>query len=406
MKKLFKITVGIALLLSLQNIYAGPYVILVSFDGFRWDYLNRRITPTLLDISTKGTRALSLRPSFPSKTFPNHYSIVTGMYPENHGIIANNFIDPQTGERYNISDTVSKWDEKWYMGEAFWETAEKNGLKSASIFWPGSEIRGAGKHPEYFKYYNSRMPYTDRIDTLLAWLTLPSSNRPHFLSLYFEYTDTYGHRFGPNSSEVNEAIRKSDSAAAYLVKRLTEISMIDSVDLIIVSDHGMTETSPERIINVEEILEGYNCDLYDSGPVMRVHPSAGDVKKVYEHLKGNASHFKVYTKDNIPSFYHYSKGLLTPPITVIADPGWSLLDNKGIDRSAKYFSGGNHGYEKDFLDMNGIFIASGPSFKSCYQTGTLWNIDIYPLLAKLFDIKPNKNIDGNLERIEFILKGR
>lgn len=405
-RKKFLILIGIFLLVFLQSIYSKPYVILVSFDGFRWDYINRDITPTLQSIIDEGVHAISQRPAFPSKTFPNHYSIITGMYTERHGIIANYFVNQETGETYSISDTNSKWDSKWYHGEPFWETAKKSGIKTASIFWPASELRGDKNQPDYFKFYDRNMRYKDRVDTLISWLHKPLNERPRFLSLYFSETDSYGHKFGPNSPEVNKSIKRLDDVTSYLLEELNHSGLLDSVDIILVSDHGMTETSTDRIINLEELLAGFDCKLYDSGPVVRIETGTNEINKVYNKLKESSHHFRVYRKDELPSFYHYSKNPLISPLIVIADIGWSLVDNNGFRKSSEYFAKGNHGYEKDHLDMHGIFIAKGPSFKTGYKTGTIWNVDIYPLLAEIFGVEPNRQIDGKLERIEFLLKGK
>jgi len=265
MKRLFKVLLFV-IFLSI-NSYAdkNSYVILVSFDGFRWDYLNRGLTPNLDKIANEGVRALSLRPCFPSKTFPNHISIATGMFPQNHGIISNDFENPFTKEEYGMRTTGSKW----YNGEFIWETLNRNNIRTASYFWPGSEITYSERRPNIYKSYEHKFPYYKRIDSLIAWLSLPEEKRPHFLTVYFDATDTYGHKYGPNSVEVNNTIKSLDSLTGYLVKRLKEINMADSVNLIFVSDHGMTEISKEKFINVEEMLKGFSVQLQNDGPVMR-----------------------------------------------------------------------------------------------------------------------------------------
>lgn len=377
-----------------------PYVILVSFDGFRWDYVNRNITPNIQKVIDEGTHALSLRPSFPSKTFPNHISIITGMYPEHHGIISNGFKNLKTGDTYRFENDYSQRESKWYLGEAFWETAEQNGIRTASHFWPGSTLNDETRRPTYFKYYDHYKPYKERIDTLVKWLQLQEEKRPHFLTVYFDETDTKGHIFGPNSPEINKSIRKCDSLIEYLNIGLENIGMRDSVNVIIVSDHGMTETSKDRVINIEEILNGYEYYYGDSGPFMLIQPKVDEVETVYNILKENEFHYKVYTKENIPSHYHYSDNELITDIILIADKGWYLAYQKDIDN---WKDGATHGYDNNLTDMHGIFIASGPSFKKNYKTGTVLNIDIYPLLCEIYGIQPNKNIDGKLERISFLL---
>ena len=216
------------LLISSFLAQSSPYVLLVSFDGFRWDYLNRDITPNLDAVIDNGVRASSLQPSFPTKTFPNHLSIVTGMYPENHGIIFNRFEDIETKKIYQLSDTSAVRNPIWYKGEAFWTTAEKNDITTASFFWPGSELTDKSRRPTYFKHYEHNQPYRERIDGVIDWLQLPQNERPHFITLYFHDTDSFGHEFGPNSTEINTSIQRIDSLVGYLNNELSKIGMKDS----------------------------------------------------------------------------------------------------------------------------------------------------------------------------------
>ncbi|MGE5682550.1 MAG: ectonucleotide pyrophosphatase/phosphodiesterase [Bacillota bacterium] len=388
------------LLVAQQN---KPYLILVSFDAFRWDYPQRGITPNLDFIKNNGVSALSLRPAFPSKTFPNHQSIITGMYPAHHGIIHNDFTDPFTKEKYKISDSLAVSDPKWYLGEAFWETCERQGIKTASYFWPGSELNLPYRRPTYFQHYEHKRNYYTIINGVVDWLKLPYKDRPHFITTYIHETDDMGHKFGPNSPQANQAIQLEDSLIGYLFNKLKDADMLDSTNIIILSDHGMTEVSKEKLINIEEII-GPDNKMDGEGPVMMIEPNGGDVQQVYNILKANENHFKVFTRNNIPDYYEFSDHPFIYSIIVVADPGWTLVDNKSKISVMKYTRGGNHGYDKDFIDMHGIFFAYGPAFKQAYRTGTLWNIDVYPLLCKIFGIVPRSNIDGKFERIGFILK--
>ena len=381
-----------------------PYVLLVSFDGFRWDYLNRAITPNLDKVIDNGVRASSLMPVTPTKTFPNHYSIISGMYAENHGIIFNAFEDEHTSEYYRIGDTSAVRNPKWYRGEAFWETAERNEITTASYFWPGSEMNDPERRPTYFKRYKHNEPYKNRIDGVINWLQLPDKDRPHFITLYFHDTDTYGQHYGPNSRELNQSIQRLDSLVGYLNEELRTIGMIDSVNIIYVSDHGMTEIDTSRIINIENILVGLDYKFGGSKPLAMIEPQASDYDSVYTRLRKNEFHYKVYKKENIPDHFHFKNNDNIFSIILTADIGWSLVNDKQLANMKKYDDKGNHGYEKESLDMHGIFIAKGSNFKRNYKTGTIWNIDINPLLCKIFNIYPNPEIDGKLERIEFLLK--
>lgn len=388
-------------LLLINSIYSQPkpYVILVSFDGFRWDYLKREITPNLEKIRENGVSALSLRPTFPSKTFPNHLSIITGMYPAHHGIIANTFGNPFNKTIYRMGDTNAVRNGRWYLGEAFWETAERQGIITASYFWPGSEILIPYRRPTYYEQYEHERPYEKRVEDVIDWLKLPVEKRPHFITVYFHETDTQAHKFGPDSPETNQAIKTLDNIAGLLFQKLDEIKMRDSVNVIFVSDHGMTEVSQERTINIEKIAGSPDCKFFDGGPIMFVEPKKEKVNEVFSILKKNENHYKVYLRNEVPEYFHFNDHPFISQIVVVADLGWTVLSNKKSDWEGK----GNHGYDNNQLDMHGIFLAVGPNFKKNYHTGTIWNIDIYPLLCKIFEIFPRTNIDGKLDRIEFIL---
>lgn len=403
-KKYFSAIILILIFVLPAFAQSKPYVILISFDGCRWDYLDRGITPNLQFIKDNGVSALSLRPCFPSKTFPNHYAIVTGMHPENHGIIANNFIDPFTKEKYSLNDTAQVRKSRWYKGEAIWETARRQGVITASYFWPGSEADIEYRRPNYFVRYEHTRAYELRIKGVLDWMKLPDTVRPHFITLYFDAADTYGHKFGPDSEELNNTLMNLDRLVGNLLNGLNEIGLRDSTDLIFVSDHGMTEVTEERIIDIERLLPNYDCKFFDNGPLMFIFPKDEEKDFVYNELKNLQQNFKVYRKSELPEFYHFSHNSFVPDILIIADPGWTLISNKEEGWIKSYNSKGNHGYDPNFLDMQGIFLAIGPSFKKGYRTGTINNIDIYPLLAKILNVVPNNNIDGKLERIQFLLK--
>jgi ectonucleotide pyrophosphatase/phosphodiesterase family member 5 len=399
MMKKYLFIISLFILGTLNFAQTKPYVILISFDGFRWDYLNRGISPNLEKIKESGVSALSLRPSYPSKTFPNHLSIITGMYPAHHGIIANSILNPFKQTIYRMRDTNAVRDGRWYLGEAFWETAERQGITTASYFWPGSELLLSYRRPTYYEPYAHTRPYEQRVDGIIKWLQLPSEERPHFMTLYFHETDTQAHNFGPDSPEADEAIKRLDGITGYLLNKLDAINMIDSVNLIFVSDHGMTEVSNEKTVNIEKIVGSKECKFFDAGAIMFVTPEKEKITDIYEILKKNESHYKVYYRDEVPEYYHFNDHPFIAPIVIVVDLGWSAVTNKKSERDEK----GNHGYDNNQLDMHGIFLAIGPNFKKNYHTGTLWNIDIYPLLCKIFGIYPRANTDGKIERIGFIL---
>lgn len=388
------------LFITAQIFAAKPYVILVSFDGFRWDYVDRNITPNIQKMIDEGVHALSLRPSFPSKTFPNHYSIITGMYPENHGIISNRFDNIHTGEDFNMRTTEGNW----WVGRAFWEAAENNGITTATYFWPGSRLDDPLRRPTYSKEYNHDKPYEERIDSLISWLQYPKEKRPNFLSIYFDETDTQGHRHGPNSKGINISIQRCDSLVKYLKNSLENIGLIDSVNILLTADHGMTEISKERTVNIEQMLAGLDYKATGGDPFMMIQPSEEDREEIHSRLAENQDHFRFYKREDVPDHYHFSNNGLIYDFVLIADLGWLIVKDRDLERWDEYASLGTHGYDNNELDMHGIFIASGPAFKNGYKTGTVWNIDIYPLLCEIFNIPQSKIIDGKLERISHVLK--
>jgi predicted AlkP superfamily pyrophosphatase or phosphodiesterase len=391
------------LYVSLTFSQPQPYVILISFDGFRWDYCNRGITPNIELLVKDGVKASSLQPVFPTKTFPNHYSIVTGLYPENHGIIFNEFHDPYTNSDYKIWDITEVRNSRWYRGEAIWETLKFEGVKSASYFWPGSGVDEELKRPDYLYYYVRKDPPINKVNAAIKWLQLPYNQRPHLLTLYFSTTDHAGHYFGPDSEGNNLIIASIDSTLGFMLSELEKIGMRDSVNIVLLSDHGMTEVSMDKAINIEEILTGYNCAYSNYGPVMMIEPAKSEVDEVYEILKKNANHFTVYRKGNIPEYLHFKNNPFISELILMADLGWSVVVDENLKRLKPETFNGNHGYDNIELDMHGFFIASGPVFKNNFSTGTLNCLDVYPLLCKIFNVTPNANIDGRLERIEFIL---
>jgi predicted AlkP superfamily pyrophosphatase or phosphodiesterase len=380
-----------------------PYVILISLDGFRWDYCNRGVTPNIDKLIENGVKASSLQPVFPTKTFPNHYSIVTGLYPENHGIIFNEFHDPYTNRFFAIWDSAEVRDAWWYRGEAIWETLTIEGIKSASYFWPGSGVDKEIKRPDYVYYYVPDDPPINKVIAAIDWLQFPYDKRPNLIKLYFSTTDGAGHYFGPVHKGMDLTIASIDSTLGLMLSGLENIGMRDSVNIILVSDHGITDVSTEKAINIEEMLTDYKCAYSNYGPVMMIEPNKDEIDEIYDILKKNENHFTVYRKENIPEYLHFKNNPYISELLLIAELGWSVYANKDLQWMKPKTFNGNHGYDNTELDMHGIFIASGPVFKTKFSTGTLNCLDIYPLLCKIFNVTPNANIDGRLDRIEFIL---
>lgn len=404
--KRIKIIIWILILISLGlSQQQKPYLIMISIDGFRYDYLDRGITPNLNQLANEGVRAWSLQPSYPSKTFPNHYTIITGMYPEHHGLILNFMKNPFTGEIFSLGKRDAVTNPKWYGAEPLWTTAEKQGIKTACFFWPGSEVDASYRRPSYFKYYDKNIPYETRVDSILYWISLPEKKRPHLLFLYFEFVDTRGHQYGPNSPEVNDEIKRVDMAIGNLVHRLKKLDYYDKINIIILSDHGMQELRPEKERNIylSKILPLDSVEVVGYGAISMIFPKNKTRINYYYHLlKEKQKHYRVYKREEVPDYLHFKHHPFIGPIVIIPDPGYEIESRPG--RKKKWSTKGDHGYDNTVLSMHGLFIANGPAFKNHLKTSTLLNIDIYPLACKVLNIMPNQPIDGRLERIEFILK--
>ena len=343
---------------------------------------------------------MSLRPSFPTKTFPNHYAIITGLEPDRNGIIDNTMIDPESGEIFKYTDTLAVRNPKWYYGEPLWTTLRKNDIRTASVFWPGSEVTDAVKRPDYYLNYDHEMPYQKRIDQVINWLRLPEDRRPHFMTVYFSATDDIGHKFGPNSSQADSAIALLDNCFGALLQAINSLDIGEQINIILLSDHGMSAVTSEEIINIDNILTGESYTTWLSGPLMMIRAQNDTV---YQKLKSAERNYNVYLREDVPEYLRYSQNSRIWPMVLIADPGYSLADNESEKRIRKKQSGGNHGYANYVLDMHGIFIAGGPRFRTGLQTGTLRNIDIYPLICEIFSVVVPDTIDGLSNSISYIL---
>ncbi|NUN68741.1 MAG: alkaline phosphatase family protein [Bacteroidetes bacterium] len=379
--------------------------ILISFDGFRWDYIERGLSPTLDSLRTAGVTARSLQPVNPTKTFPNHLAIVTGMYPEDHGIIQNDFWDRDANRRFRISDTVEVRDPRWYTGEAVWETARKAGKSTASYFWPGSELNDEQRRPQHFEAYDQQRPYPVRVAGVLRWLALPEKERPDLVLLYFDAVDTHGHQSGPSSSQVNNAIAVVDSALRSLVNGLRRLSMADRTNIIVVSDHGMSEIVPERTMSIDHILSGERYRTQWNGTMIGVESLDGRdtalVRKLRSALSGKA---EVFLKKDIPSSYRFSRNRNIPPVMVFARNGWSILPTTVSSGDLLNYGRGSHGYDSESQEMHGIFVAGGPAFRSGSRTGTIRTIDVHPLLCRVLGIRPHSASAGEVSRTMELLR--
>jgi len=384
-----------------KKIPKEQYVVMLSLDGCRWDYPQMADMPNLEAIAREGVKLESLQPSFPSKTFPNHYSIATGLYPDNHGIVQNTFYDPEMDAHYKIRDREAVQNGDFYGGEPIWVTAEKQGLKTASFYWVGSEADVCGMHPSTWKTYDHDFPYAARVDSVIAWLSLPEKSRPRLITWYYPEPDGVGHRHSPESQEVKDMLVYLDSLIGDFRQKLSALPIADQVNVIVTSDHGMTRISGDKTIYFEDHLESTWLDTsLGSNPVWMFDVREGYLDSVYLNLK-QVDHLQVWKRDSIPDTLHYGKNARVMDLVVVPDLHWSAA--WGADHHRPDYVGGTHGYDPRFKDMHGIFFASGPAFKHGYVHPTVENVNIYPLLAKILDLKAAPT-DGKLENISRVLK--
>ncbi len=373
-----------------------PIVVLISLDGWRHDYLARADVPTLRALAAQGVRSEGLIPTFPSKTFPNHYTIVTGLYPENHGIVSNTMFDPAIGpEQFTMSSPTAK-DSRWWGGEPLWVTAEKQGQRSASMFWPGSEVEIGGVRPSHWKPYTDAYPHRDRVNQVLGWLKLPSADRPTFITLYFSEVDTVGHSAGPESPLVLEAAARLDVEIAALTAGVRALGLDSLVHYVIVSDHGMSQLSNERVIVLDDYLDMSTVTTIDGSPVIGLSPRTGTVDDIVTALKARHPHLSVFKREDTPEHLHYRKHPRIPPVVALADDGWTLASRTqmlGWLKEGRTL-GGAHGYDTHLKSMQGLLIVSGPQFRSWQVIPPIQNIHLYEMMARVLGLKPAAN-DGS-----------
>jgi predicted AlkP superfamily pyrophosphatase or phosphodiesterase len=375
------------------------YVLLVSLDAFRWDYSKLYNTPNLNKLAKDGVKADRMYSSFPTVTFPNHYSIATGLYPDHHGLINNSFPAPDLGLFYRMGDRTAVENPSFYGGEPVWVTAEKQGVRSASFFWVGSEAPVGGMHPTYWKKYDESVTYEARIDTVVKWLGYPPEKRPELVTLYFDEPDATSHTFGPVSPQTGKIVERLDSLMGVLRTKLSTLLEAKKINLIILSDHGMSAVSSEKYINIKSLVPGRMIASISGGnPVYLINPSEGKKDSVL-FLLNKSKGMKAWSKSQLPPKWHYGANPRIPEIVVVADSSWSI----GTRSDGSAVRGGAHGYDNSNSDMFSIFYAAGPSFRKNYKFKELNNIDIYNLICKILDIKPAKN-DGDPAHIRGMLR--
>ena len=370
------------------------YVIVVSFDGFRWDYTDLYETPNFDNLASLGVKAERMIPSFPTKTFPNHYSLATGLSPDNHGIINNSFYAPDLDGVYRIGDRDMVSNPDAYFGEPIWVTAEEQGIRSASYFWVGSEAPIKGTYPSYWEKYDGSIPYMNRVDQVIRWLKLPIVKRPGLVMLYFDEPDHTGHGAGPEHPETGEVVEYLDSVLGYLRNEIATLAYGDRVNLIVLSDHGMGPVSPDKYVNIYDYIEEDWTEFIVGGnPVYLIDPADNFADSITMALNDVDGVF-AWQKEDIPDRLHYGDSPRFPGIVVVADSTWSI----GTRADPSGYTGGAHGYDNAFTDMHTIFYAEGPAFKENYSAAPFSNVEVYGIITHILGLDPAAN-DGELDRV-------
>ena len=397
-----------ALLLSLVAFACGSrapalppdqaIVILISIDGWRWDYLDRFNPPVLSKMAAAGVRADGLIPQFPSKTFPNHYTVVTGLRVGNHGIVSNTMLDPVIPGRFSLSNREVQADTRWWGGEPIWNTVESQGRVAAAMFWPGSETPVGGGQATYWMPFDNDMPNGDRVNKILEWLRLPDGKRPSFLTLYFSDVDNAGHNFGPDAAEVRAAALAIDQQVGDLVAGVRQIGLADRVHYVVISDHGMSAVSPDRVILLDNYLDVEAHEVVDMGPLLSLAPKDGDVEKLYRSIKDKHPHLHVYRNTELPAEYHLAGHPRIPPVVGVVDEGWLVSSERLVTRwqePGRGPPGGEHAYDpRTSPSMQGLFIAQGPRLASGLRVQPFENIHLYEFMCAVLGLTPAKN-DGD-----------
>ncbi len=378
-------------------------VILVGLDAFGWDFLEKAETPTLDGLIARGVRAEWMVPIFPTKTFPNHYSIVTGVYAERHGIVSNTMYDPLFEAWFRLSDREAVQDGRWWGGEPVWVTAERAGRTAAAFFWPGTEADIQGIRPTHWRTYVHRTPNDERVDQVLAWLDLPEGERPSLITTYFADVDDATHGFGVDAPETSEAIREIDRAIGRLVAGLEARDILEEVNLVIVSDHGMVDRSRDRVVFLDDFVDLDDVEVVDWSPVAAIVPAEGREEGVFQRLVGAHPHLQVYRKAEIPDRWHYRDHHRIQPILAVADPGWAISTRDYFRSRPDAFGGATHGYDNAAQSMQALFIASGPAFRSGAVVPPFQNIHVYELLCHVLEVAAAPN-DGSLDSVRMLLR--
>ncbi|MBU1619367.1 MAG: ectonucleotide pyrophosphatase/phosphodiesterase [Gammaproteobacteria bacterium] len=412
MRSLFLVLFSLVLSLDLHSAEAKSQfeansLLLISIDGFGQQYWETYKAPVLHQLAQGGVRALSMQPVFPTKTFPNHYSIATGLYPANHGIVENNIYDADFDAVFRMSKPEEVTNSRWWLGEPIWVTAEKQGVKTGTYFFPGTEAAIKGVRPGLWQAYDGSISNTDRVNSVLAWLDLPAEQRPQFLTLYFSSVDDAGHAYGPESKQVADAIADVDQALALLVKGLEQRGLQHSINLMLVSDHGMAKVPQQQVIVLDQLFDQKKAALVLWTPeIVSIFPKKNELEAIYQQLKHSLPpQAKVYKKADLPERWFYQNSKRIAPILVVPEAGWRLMQQhkqkEWLEKPGRSAVTGSHGYDNNSPAMQAIFVGHGPAFAAGSQIPAFSNIELYNLMCRILGIQPAPN-DGNPDWVQSV----
>lgn len=378
-------------------------LLLVSIDGLRADALDRGITPNLQRIIDGGVRAKWMTPSYPSLTFPNHYTLVTGLRPDHHGIIHNSMDDAELGQ-FKLSDREVVTRTAWWGGEPIWVSAEQAGVRTATWSWPGSEAEVKGIRPSQWRRYDESVQPEERASTVLDWLQQTGPDAPRLATLYLEHVDKAGHNNGPDSPQYTQAVERVDAVLGRILDGLQERGLADTTNVIVVSDHGMAPVPEGQVIATEDMVDPALARSISVGQSVGFEPLSGHEPAALRALVGRHAHYECWEKQNLPARWHYGRNPRVPAVICQMDEGWDALTGATIARRA-HQDRGSHGYDNALPSMRAVFIARGPSFRQGAVIDSFDNVDLYPLLAHLLQVPAAAN-DGNPATLRNALRSR
>ena len=385
---------------NLDHFATSNPVLLISIDGYRYDYTDKFKPPFISNLLKEGmSSAESLIPVYPSLTYPNHQSIITGQYPQSHGVVGNFFFSRERGKSFKYNRREDNLDKNWFLGKPFWSFARENKIQTATCMWPGSDVSDPSERAHYFWNYTEAVSNKEKVDQIISWLQLPYEQRPQFLTLYFPEVDHAGHKHGPDSTAMEKAVLEVDKSLAYLWQQNIKLNL--NLNMIILSDHGMAPLSPLKPIYLNDYIDSSKISIHGSGTLAHIYSDVkADLQEAYTNLK-KIPHTKTYRKSEIPSEFGLKQSERTGDIIILAEaPYYLLLSNKESSHSK-----GTHGYDPaSHRSMHGIFYAVGPNINKGISIKSFENIHVFPFMAQLLGLPIKHKIDGRAEVLQSLIK--